>query len=131
MIQTNESIREMIAALDRDTVIRTIRASLRRRSGKAWSVTGGRGTAYGWITIDVPPSRRRWQWDGITPTHSEGHACGHASLVERDELARLLGLTAPVHFQGHSIPAGHDYYREYLDRAEGRTPSVLGTPYWD
>ena len=31
--------------------------------------------------------------------------------------------------QGESIPAGHDYYREYVDRAEGR--GVIGRPYWD
>ncbi len=117
--------------LSRNAVIARIRAALRTRSGKRWSVSGGRGTAYGWITIDVPPARRRWQSDGVTPTHSGGHACGHGSRAEREELGRLLGLTGPVHPQGHSVPSGRDFYREYLDRAEGRTPSVLGTRSWD
>lgn len=43
---------------DRDDAIRRIRQALRRRSGKAWSVTGGRGTAWGWITITAPPRRQ-------------------------------------------------------------------------
>lgn len=46
--------------ITRDSAISTIRAALRRRSGKAWSVTGGRGTAWGWITIEAPPARRTW-----------------------------------------------------------------------
>ena len=40
-------------SLTRDEAIGRIKASLKARSGKAWSVRGGRGTAWGWITIDV------------------------------------------------------------------------------
>ena len=29
------------------------------------------------------------------------------------------------------FPAASDYYQEYIDRATGRTPSVIGIPYWD
>src|SRR5262249_21146248 len=47
--------------LDRDTAIKRIRAALKRRSGKTWSVTGDRGTAWGWINIDAPPKRRTWR----------------------------------------------------------------------
>jgi hypothetical protein len=47
--------------LDRDEAIKRIRAALKRRSGKAWSVTGDRGTAWGWIKIDAPPARRTWR----------------------------------------------------------------------
>jgi hypothetical protein len=100
---------------DRDIAIRTIRAALKRRSGKAWSVTGGNGTAWGWIHIHVPPAKR---------------AGSMMSDEARAELGTLLGLP-PVHPQGVSIPASGDYRREYIDRAEGRTPSTLGTPYWD
>jgi len=39
--------------MDRNETIKTIRAALRRRSGKLWSVTGGRGTAWGWLSIDA------------------------------------------------------------------------------
>lgn len=101
---------------DRDETIRAIRAALRRRTGRAWSVTGGRGTAWGWIRITAPPARR------------VGY--GYLSDADNMTLANALGLER-IHMQGASIPAGSDYYREYIDRAEGRPPSRLGIPYWD
>ena len=92
--------------LSRNAVIKRIRQALKRRSGHVWSVRGGTGTAYGWITI-----RAR-------------------SEAESEELTRLLGFEnrCPGH---ESIPASHDYYREYIDRAEGRVPAVAGKQYWD
>lgn len=128
---------------DRDETIRRIKTALHRRSGKVWSVTGGRGTAWGWITIDAPPSRRTWghrlkanaspmqlpedyeEYDTVTQTGRS------MSPVERAELGQLLGLDGPVHFQGVSIASDSHSYQEYTDRAEGRTPSVLAKPYWD
>jgi hypothetical protein len=50
-----------ITSIDRDEAIKRIRAALKKRSGKQWSVTGGRGTAWGWIEIDAPPKRRTWK----------------------------------------------------------------------
>ena len=47
------------------------------------------------------------------------------TIADRVELAKLLGLES-IPFQGKSIPAGHDYRQEYIDRAEGKTPSVTG-----
>jgi hypothetical protein len=105
------------AHTDRDETIKAVRAALKRRSGKTWSVTGGKGTAWGWITITAPPKRR------------EGF--GYMSEADRAELGRLLGLDRPAHQQGVDIPAGNDYRREYIARAEGRVSSVTGTPYWD
>jgi len=102
--------------MDRNDAIKKIRTALKRRSGKPWSVTGGRGTAWGWIKITAPPKRRTG--GGLTPT-------------EQKELAALLGFDKPVHFQGVHIPASHNHWQEYIDRAEGRTPSVVGQRYWD
>jgi len=127
---------------DRDGTIKRIRAALKRRSGRAWSVKGGRGTAWGWIRIDAPPARRTWHSRpraGFTADTAPsitgweeylGKPGGHMSRVDRFELAKLLGLNV-VRSQGVSIPASSDYYREYIDRAEGREPSVIGKPYWD
>lgn len=125
---------------DRDLTIRKIRTALQRRSGKQWSVTGGRGTAWGWITIDAPPARRTWKSRlkaGATMDRPEdyeeydsGQPGGYMSPQERDELAKLLGLTH-VHFQGVSIASSSDYYREYTERAEGRQPTAIAQPYWD
>lgn len=125
---------------DRDRTIATIRAALKRRSGKAWSVTGGRGTAWGWITIEAPPARRTWGCylpEGMSdrPEHyrdrDNGKPGGSMSPDDRAELGRLLGLGRASYQDGESIPASGAYYREYIDRAEGRAPSALGTQYWD
>ena len=126
---------------DRDTTIAAIRAALKRRSGKQWSVTGGRGTAWGWIRIDAPPARCTWGHRlkaGATMNRPEdyeeydtGEPGGHMSPADRAELGQLLGMEGPVHFQGVNIASGGDYYREYVDRAEGRQPAVVAQPYWD
>jgi hypothetical protein len=79
-------------------------------------VTGGRGTAWGWLSIQAPPARRG--------------EYGYTSEADRAELAKALNLTY-VHQQGVSIPSSTAYYVEYVDRAAGRTPSMIGTPYWD
>jgi hypothetical protein len=100
---------------ERDEAIVLIRAALKRRSGKSWSVKGGRGTAWGWISISSPPSRKVGGWQ--------------LSEADQAELSALLGRT--VHHQGVSVPASSEYRREFIARAEGREPEVVGTPYWD
>lgn len=102
---------------DRNEAIKAIRTALRKRSGKAWSVTGGRGTAWGWITISAPPKRLK-DW-------------GYMSEADRAELQELLGLEREVHCQGETVPASSEYRLEYVARAQGKTPTVHGTPYWD
>lgn len=103
--------------IDRDEAIQRIRTALRTRSGKTWSVKGGRGTSRSWITVSAPPAR-------LTAT-------GSMTPEDAKELGDLLGLDAPAHHQGVSIAASNAYRREYVDRAEGRTPSVIAQPYWD
>ncbi len=100
---------------ERDDAIRIIRAELKRRSGRAWSVTGGRGTAWGWIRITAPPRRR----DGWGMTEED-----------RGDLADLLGLEW-VNGGGVSIPASSGHRIEFVDRARGRTLSTRGVQYWD
>lgn len=101
---------------DRNGTIALIKAALKARSGKSWSVTGGKGTAYGWITIHSLPSRR------------VGY--GYLSPEDKAELAALLGLET-VHMQGHSVPASSEYYREALERAHGMPVTKIAQPYWD
>lgn len=130
--------------LTRDEAIARIRIALKQRSGKAWSVKGGRGTAYGWIDISVPTARKScsmdhvWDASGITcrdcgrhyldvrGTALEGceaHVCtdtcyiAYVSPADRAELAALLGVER-VHCQGVSIsPDARSYY---VMSAEGR-----------
>lgn len=112
--------------MDRNETMKKIKEALKDRSGKSWSVKGGTGTAYGWITIDVMPKARTWDAEGVTPKDE----WGYSSKADREELGKLLGLET-VHCQGVSIPSSNAYYQEFLDRSEGRAPSVMGTPYWD
>lgn len=100
--------------LGRDTAIAQIKAALEERSSLRWSVTGGRGTAWGWITVKAQSAK-----------HEQTQA-------EAEELARLFGLTSWGMCHQHlSIPASDAHRREYVDRAEGVTPCVTGEQYWD
>lgn len=128
--------------IGRNEAIQRIKAGLKKRTGMTWSVTGGRGTAYGWIEIDAPPkrriahTRRKEGTDGLSSEDYEEiidptRPYGHMTAADRKILADALGLDREVHHQGQSIPASNDYYLEYVDRAEGRTPRAIGTPYWD
>lgn len=134
------------ASADRDETIKAIRAALKRRTGITWSVTGGRGTAWGWIEIQSPPKRRTGvhvknpDWQGghgdprdpeyILVDSGEAQQFGLMTPADLKTLGDALGLER-VHHQGVSIPAGTDYRVEYINRAEGRALSAIGTPYWD
>ncbi len=126
---------------DRNATIKAIKTALQRRSGKSWSVTGGRGTAYGWISINAPSKRCTAGYElkpnsvdipenyvRIDDKYPEGN--GYMTLADKEELKNLLGLDR-MHDQGESIAASHEYRREYLDRAQGKTPTVIAQPYWD
>jgi len=115
--------------MDRSEAIKRIREGLQKRSGKTWSVKGGKkGTAWGWIRITSPPKRRIFNWEGLELAGPGDH---YPSLAERQELTDLLDLSQLVHPQGESVPSGSSYWEEYVARAEGRTPDKYGTPYWD
>ena len=130
--------------MDRNETIKRIKTALQRRSGKQWSVTGGRGTAWGWITIDAPPARRTWSHrlkaGSVTDRPEDYEEYDKAepdnltSPTERAELCTLLGFENDgrhVSSQGVSIPSSNDHYGEYIERAEGRTPAKIAQAYWD
>jgi hypothetical protein len=133
-------------SLDRDDAIKLIREALKKRSGKAWSVTGGRGTGWGWITIAAPPARRVGH--KLNPEYGDVNVHRtdvpmyvdnvdapkeerwYTSEADCAELAQLLGLEH-AHCQGVSIPAASDYRRWYVAAARGLEPIGNPTPYWD
>ena len=126
--------------MTRDEAITRIKAALKRRSGKTWSVTGGRGTSWGWITVISPPARCTWRyrlkpnlpdWPENYEGYESGAPGGNMTPEGRAELGDLLGLAGPTHAQGENIPASTPHWAEYVARAEGRTPSVVGQQYWD
>lgn len=141
---SEKTVAEIVEGTDRDGIIKAIKAALQTRSGKTWSVTGGKGTSWGWITINAPPARRTWThlpkagmgdcpppgseyWEPVD-TGEPGHSM---SPAESEELARLLGKDQKS-WQGESIPASSEHRREYLHRAMFGTPGTFnGQPYWD
>lgn len=140
-------------SFDRDDAIQLIREALKKRSGKAWSVTGGRGTAWGWINVTAPPKRRVGQKSNpeyVALTFEEQIRADrtgegpqsflddpdaeHRYYMSREEcaeLAELFGLTRPVHCQGLSIAASSDYRRFYVAAARGQETTNHPQPYWD
>ncbi|HEX6620417.1 MAG TPA: hypothetical protein VF024_12195 [Solirubrobacteraceae bacterium] len=128
-------------SIDRNTAIHAIRAALRRRSGKTWSVTGGRGTGWGWIRICAPRARltgERVETGERTPAGDPtytwidtGEYTGSMTEADMRELGELLGLGRDASQQGVSVPSSSGHYYEYIARAEGRSPTTYGKQYWD
>ncbi|MBA3364697.1 MAG: hypothetical protein H0U03_02770 [Actinobacteria bacterium] len=79
--------------------VKIIRTELRRRSGKAWSVTQSRRSSY--IQVTSPPRRR------VLKALSE---------ADRVELASLLGLDRVATF---GVFIDHCERAEYVERARG------------
>ena len=120
-----------MAYIDRDEAIKRIRAALKRKTGKAWSVTGNRGTAWGWIDIQAPPKRRIchdqnpawkcWDLESNEPAYferapKEGETGWYTSDAECAELGKLFGLNRPAHYQGISInPDSREYYVSQIE----------------
>jgi len=112
--------------LNRDETIERIRAALKKKTGKTWSVSGGRGTSWGWITVQAPPKRRvfhdpnpKWEvWDlkceeprYFERLPKEGETGWYTSDAERQEIASAFGLDSPVHFQGLMVsPEKYEFY---------------------
>lgn len=126
--------------MERNRAIKEIRQALKSRSGKSWSVTGGTGTAWGWITINSLPSRRTMHYQlkfgmldlpGNWEEVENGQTGGYMTKGDRLELSNLLGFSGSCHIQGELIPSSGDYYQEYVDRSKGLQPSVIGQQYWD
>lgn len=105
-----------MAYIGRNEAIAQIKAAFKAR-GLRYSVTGGRGTAWGWIRIGLLPSVKKGLSD-------------YQLKIAYNQLGNDLGLGRKC-YSSESIPSSSDYYQEYIDRANGRTPSIIGQPYWD
>lgn len=98
--------------IERNDAIARIRAALKAKTGKAWSVRGQAGTAWGWIDVLPMPKDQPFRW------------C--MSKTQQRELAAAFGLAEPVHYQGLSIPP--DERAEYVVRAERDMPAQVYAP---
>lgn len=137
-------------ARTRPEVTKQIKQSLKERTGLTWSVTGNRGTAWGWLTIAAPKARRvmhdenpncdfmvngsggpvgseqEHPWIERPPRDDE--TAYYTSQVDREILAETLGIGMnQASSQGVSIsPDNWDFY---LDRAaNGQPPVVIEEP---
>lgn len=128
-------------SIDRNTAIKAIRAALKRRSGKTWSVTGGRGTGWGWIRICAPRARltgervetgdRNFTGEPSYVFVDTGAYTGCMTEADMRELGELLGLGRNAGQQGVSVASSSGHYYEYIARSEGRRPTTYGKQYWD
>lgn len=102
-------------SIERNQAIAQIKAALKAR-GMRYSVRGGRGTAWGWIDVDLLPA-----------------VCKSLDYDARKQAYRALGdAFGLVNGYGPvSIPASSAHYREYIQRAKGETPAEIAQPYWD
>ncbi|MBU2177536.1 MAG: hypothetical protein KJ556_20790 [Gammaproteobacteria bacterium] len=122
---------------DRTEVTKRIKSTLKKKTGKNWSVTGGRGTAYCWLTVQAPKNRRvahkrNPDWNG----HDSIPACialtGKPPWIDyisdkpdenlymndedRELLGRVFGMAYPAHHQGLQIsPDNWDRYMNYIE----------------
>lgn len=118
--------------IERKDAVRRIRTALKKKTGKTWSVTGGRGTAWSWLCVQAPKKRRvshkenpAWDWTDHWTTESpyieyvrEDGPNYYTSDEDAKELARAFGLIdrEKVHFQGLQISP--DEWEFYVERAE-------------
>lgn len=107
-----ESIEQ--ACHERNDTNKLLRRILKLRTGLTWSVSGGRGTAFGWISIEVPRARRVDSKGALT---QDPH--GYLAPADRALIARVLGRSRPVHFQGFGVRAGTSERRRLLRAAAG------------
>jgi hypothetical protein len=124
--------------MSRSEVTKKIKQDLKRRTGLTFSVTGDRGTAWGWLKIEAPKSRRvnhetnpafdqnklsqeqdELPWIEVEP--KDGETAWYTSQADRELLAEALGIGMNFSScQGVSIsPDNWDFY---LDRAENGPP---------
>lgn len=93
-----------------------IKANLKARTGRSWSVKIEKGSAYGWMTISsMPKDFNDWAMKD----------------EDRAQLAAVLGLDY-VHNQGEKVPPQSDFYRLYLARAmTGTDLGYTASPNWN
>lgn len=118
--------------LTRDEIIKRIKAALKAKTGRTWSVTGGRGTSWGWITVEAQPKDRvchdenpAYDWRDPKPGIScsidrkpnAGEIGYYTSEEDRKVLAQAFGLDRPVHHQGLSIsPDDRGWHLEQVEK---------------
>lgn len=118
--------------IDRKDAVKRIKAALKKKTGRVWSVSGGRGTAWNWLRVQAPKKRR--------VSHKVNPNCDrtvyplplgeslYIEYVDKDgtnyytgdadceALAQAFGLNRKAHFQGLNIsPDEREFYVERVE----------------
>lgn len=110
--------------IERKDAVRRIKAALKRKTSKTWSVHGDRGTAWGWITVEAPKSRRVARKENPDYDFSDGEGLPYIECDANEDrgayytsdadchlLTRAFRLSRKAHFQGLSIsPDEREFY---------------------
>jgi hypothetical protein len=119
LAMTDKSARQLAEDCDRDLDLftKTLRKLLRARTGRDWSVTRGKGTAYSWCRINAPKAR--------TVEH------GYLSVEDQVVLGSVLGQW--VGTQGESIRTEAGVRGWYILKAIGASTDGwhVAEPGWD
>jgi hypothetical protein len=120
LAMTEKSARQLAEDCDRDIdlFVKTLRKVLRERTGRDWSVTRGRGTAYSWCRIKAPKARATDDW-------------GRLSVEDQVVLGSVLGQW--VGTQGESIRTEAGVRGWYILKAIGASTDGwhVAEPGWD
>lgn len=130
--------------MERSEVTKRIKKALKKRTGQTWSVTGGRGTAWGWLTIEAAKSRQvmhdsnpkydrfalgrnqdELPWVERKPEKDEIAYC--TSQEDRKILAEALGIG--MNFSSvQGVSVSPDQWQFYVGRAENGKPEEKPEP---
>lgn len=94
-----------------------LKKALKVATGRAWSVRGSRGTAYGWLNVSAPKDREEGPY-------------GYTSEEDR-VLLREAFQTERIHHQGYMIPSSRGFYWQAAQAVTGRPITIHGVRDWD
>ena len=124
--------------IERADAVKRLKKALKTITGKTWSVKGSRGTAWGWIDIQAPKSRRvghtpdpawkHWEADPDEPGYFENPDAPkdekwYTSKADGDTLADIFDKPGFYH-QGMSVsPDGREWH---VLKAEEKVAAMTG-----
>lgn len=125
--------------IERADAVKRLKKALRTITGKTWSVSGARGTAWGWIDIQAPKSRRvghtpnpawkHWEMDTQEPPFFENPDAPkderwYTNLADEAVLRDIFDMTGFYIHQGMSVPP--DSREWYVLKAEEKAAAMTG-----
>lgn len=108
------AIASVMLERNRSEVTKMIKGFLKARTGRDWSVTGGTGTAWGWLRITAPKGRK---------------VDFRATMEDQILLGLAMGCDWPQ--ESFSVASSDGHWLAALQRAAGLEVTGSEVPYWD